>query len=200
MEINTPYADQSATWYVTNGLLVKELITGQMQVGDNAFVSRGPAQVNVAGDTNDPNGPTYASLTGLLAAPPAAVGSEIKASLNRDGSLGASGLGGVFAKELVPETNHTIADVFWDYLNSQGPVWDGSQFSNGALFSPTFFATGFPITEAYWSRVKVGGVERDVLLQCFERRCLTYTPSNPDGWKVEMGNVGRHYYTWRYGG
>ena len=48
--------------------------------------------------------------------------------------------------------------------------------------------------------MKVGGVERDVLLQCFERRCLTYTPSNPDGWKVEMGNVGRHYYAWRYGG
>jgi hypothetical protein len=38
-----------------------------------------------------------------------------------------------------------------------------------------------------------------VLLQCFERRCLTYTPDNPEGWKVEAGNVGQHYYQWRYG-
>ncbi len=36
-------------------------------------------------------------------------------------------------------------------------------------------------------------------MQCFERRCLTYTPSNATGWQVEAGNVGRHYYTWRYG-
>jgi hypothetical protein len=36
-------------------------------------------------------------------------------------------------------------------------------------------------------------------MQCFERRCLTYTPDNPEGWQVEAGNVGRHYYYWRYG-
>ncbi|HEU5424004.1 MAG TPA: hypothetical protein VFU72_10720, partial [Nitrolancea sp.] len=202
MEINTPYGDQSSRWFVTNGLLAKELITGQMQVGNDpsAVVNRGPAQVNVAGDSNDPNGPTYASLTHLLAAPPVAVGSEIKASLGRSGAVGNAGPGGVHATQLVSESNHTIADVFWAYLTSQGPIWDGARITSGQLFDPTFFATGFPITEAYWTRVKVGGVERDVLLQCFERRCLTYTPSNPDGWKVEMGNVGRHYYAWRYGG
>ena len=38
-----------------------------------------------------------------------------------------------------------------------------------------------------------------VLVQPFERRVLTYTPSNAAGWHVEMGNVGRHYYSWRYG-
>ena len=70
--------------------------------------------------------------------------------------------------------------------------------TDGLLFEPTFFATGFPITEAYWTEVRVGGETRDVLLQCFERRCLTYTPDNPDGWQVEMGNVGRHYHAWRY--
>jgi hypothetical protein len=61
-----------------------------------------------------------------------------------------------------------------------------------------FYATGFPITEPYWSRVPVGGTPRDVLIQCFERRCMTWTPSNPAGWQVEMGNVGQHYYRWRY--
>lgn len=28
---------------------------------------------------------------------------------------------------------------------------------------------------------------------------VTYTPANPDPWKVEMGNVGQHYVYWRYG-
>jgi len=35
-------------------------------------------------------------------------------------------------------------------------------------------------------------------VQVFERRVLTYTPSNPSGWQVEAGNVGQHYYAWRY--
>jgi len=41
-------------------------------------------------------------------------------------------------------------------------------------------------------------VSRQVLVQVFERRVLTYTPANPSGWQVEAGNVGQHYYTWRY--
>jgi hypothetical protein len=46
--------------------------------------------------------------------------------------------------------------------------------------------------------VKVDGYYRDVLIQAFERRVLTYTPDNPPGWQVEAGNVGQHYYQWRY--
>ena len=48
-------------------------------------------------------------------------------------------------------------------------------------------------------KTTVVGIERNVLIQCLERRCLTYTPGNPDGWKVEFGNVGQHDYFWRYG-
>ena len=29
---------------------------------------------------------------------------------------------------------------------------------------------------------------------------LTYTASNPVAFKVEMGNIGQHYFQWRYGG
>ena len=54
----TPGDRPLSTWYVTNGLLVKELISGQMQVGPDQFVARGPAQVKVAGDPDDSNGPT----------------------------------------------------------------------------------------------------------------------------------------------
>src|SRR6185312_9082248 len=49
MEITHPDGDASSIWYVTNGLLAKELITGQIQRGDNTFESHAPAQVNVAG-------------------------------------------------------------------------------------------------------------------------------------------------------
>jgi hypothetical protein len=198
MEITNPSGDRSDDWYVTNGLLVRELITGQMQVGNARFIDRQPAEVPVAGDANDPNSPTYATLQGVLDSPPLEVGSEITATIDRFGNVGDGGPGGVTAGHHVPETNHTVADVFWEYLNSTGRIWDGQRFTEGRLFQPTFFATGFPITEAYWSTVRVAGEPQDVLIQCFERRCLTYTPDNPDGWQVEMGNVGRHYHAWRY--
>ncbi|CAA9245390.1 MAG: hypothetical protein AVDCRST_MAG26-1639, partial [uncultured Chloroflexia bacterium] len=61
------------------------------------------------------------------------------------------------------------------------------------------FAFGYPITEPYWTVARVGGVDKHVLAQLFERRALTYTPGNPPGFEVEMGNVGQHYHQWRYG-
>ena len=198
MELTHPAGDRNSEWYVTNGLLVRELITGQMQVGDNRFVGRQPSEIPVAGDHDDPNSPSYATLGAVLDAPAAEPGTEITARIDGNGNITEDGPGGVTAAHVVEDTGHTVASVFWDYLNSTGTVWDGQQFTEGRLFEPTFFATGLPITEAYWARVLVGGNERDVLLQCFERRCLTYTPANPDGWQVEMGNVGRHYHAWRY--
>lgn len=202
MEITYPTAERNEEWYVTNGLLVSELISGEMQVGDAAFEPRQPAQVNVAGDPNDPNGPTYASFTNLLDAPPYLEGQPITATISRDGTVGDESdyaQYGVFADYLEPITNHRVANVFWNYLNSTGPIAneDGS-VSEGSLFDPWFFATGLPITEAYWADVLVAGESREVLIQCFERRCLTYTPANPEGWQVEMGNVGQHYHAWRY--
>jgi hypothetical protein len=68
----------------------------------------------------------------------------------------------------------------------------------GRLFDPEFAVTGLPVTAPFWTTVPVEGEPRNVLLQCFERRCLTYAPDNPKGWQVEMGNIGLHYYQWRY--
>ncbi len=99
----------------------------------------------------------------------------------------------------MPETNHSVASVFWSFMNSSGLVDQDGAETQGSLFQNPYYATGFPLTEPYWAQVKVGGVQKDVLIQCFQRRCLTYTPSNPAGWQVEAGNVGQHYYRWRYG-
>jgi hypothetical protein len=57
---------------------------------------------------------------------------------------------------------------------------------------------GYPISEAYWAKVKVGDYEKTVLVQAFQRRVLTYTASNEAEYQVEMGNVGLHYLNWRY--
>ncbi len=197
MEVTILSGDRTSRWYVTNGLLVREMITGQLQLGDAIFEQREPAAIPVAGDRDDPSGPTYATFQDLLSVPPLAVGSEIRWRLHRDGTVTEDGPGGVFVAVVVPETNHAVADVFWEFLQSEGLVWEGSGPREGKLFDPIFFATGLPITEPYWATVKVGGEFRDVLVQCFERRCLTYTPSNPPEWRVEMGNVGQHYLAWR---
>jgi hypothetical protein len=202
MEISTdPNADPNSIWYVTNGLLAKELVTGEMQLGDNFFEPWGPAEVNVAGDPDDSTGPTYATFGLLLGDSPLAVGAAVIQRVDREGNVtddpGFAGAG-VTAATFVPETNHTVASPFWTFMNSSGTVYQNGGFQQGQLFQNAFFATGFPITEAFWAYVKVAGIYVDVLIQVFERRVLTYTPGNPAGWQVEAGNVGQHYYQWRY--
>lgn len=201
MEITDPYGDRASDWFVTNGLVVNELISGQMQVGDNEFEQREPAEEPVAGDPTENDGPTYASFTDLLDEDGLESDELVTQTLDQDGNVDQDQDLGDYDVEttaFVPETGYSIADVFWDYLNSSGPLRDGGEYVDGRIFNPTFFATGFPVTDPYWSRVTVNGDEKDVLIQCFERRCLTYTPENEPGWRVEMGNVGQHYYRWRY--
>jgi hypothetical protein len=210
MEITHP-GDDDSLWFVSNGLLVNELITGRMQLGDNEFDQRAPADINVIGDADQEHPITYAMLGELLDDPPRAEGDPLwyRLALTEDNTLiwyldHDKGSQGITAGHYVPETNHTVATPFWEFMNSSGPTYfysilfGSGGFDEGQLFQNPFYATGYPITEAYWTYAKVGGVGRDVLMQCFERRCLTYTPSNPAGWQVEAGNVGQHYYRWRY--
>ncbi|HZG66302.1 MAG TPA: hypothetical protein VEZ12_06135, partial [Herpetosiphonaceae bacterium] len=82
------------------------------------------------------------------------------------------------------ELGHHLPNVFAAYLNE--------------LPLPWVFVMGYPITEPYWVRAGIRGQATDVLVQIFERRVLTYTPSNPAAFRVEMGNVGQHYFRWRY--
>ena len=202
MEINDPSHDPADIWFVTNGLLARELITGAIQTGDQQWQQRGPAAVNIAGDPLATTSPTYASFAGLLDAPASAAGEAIARTIARDGSTGCcvADSHAVTAGPLAEPTGHRVASVFWDYLTSSGTIVERTYRTRGALFANPYYATGYPIAEAAWAWVPVGGVEQWVLVQPFERRVLTYTPANLAGWQVEMGNVGRHYYQWRYGG
>lgn len=204
MEITSdPNVPTDSLWYVTNGLLVKEMVTGKIQLGDTKYKDFSPATVNVAGDSDDPNGPTYASFHNLLYAPPVVDGVVITQRVGRSGdvsndaSLANMGVTAAFRVQ-TDGIHHQVASPFWEFMNSEGPVLSNGEYYEDQLFPNPFYATGYPITEAYWATVKLAGVNTNVLMQCFERRCLTYTPDNPSGWQVEAGNVGRHYYTWRY--
>lgn len=204
MELTYPDADPNTPWFVTNGLLVVELISGRVQLGDHTFARRPSAAVPVAGDlTNNPEAPTYAQLAPITSIDgnnqaPARLGARVSAT------YGPAGVGD--RPELArPETEivryvagHNVPRVFHAFMQASGPVIEAGRVVRRALVDP-LFAFGHPITEPYWATVTVGGVALPVLFQAFERRVLTYTPSNPAPWQVEMGNVGQHYMFWRYG-
>jgi len=197
MELTHPDRAVDARWRVTGGRLAWELLTGWQQIGDETYVQRKPAAIAVAGDPGNPV--TYALLGTLLAAPSGPADEPVTARLFPDGTvvhdveLARYGVryGAVFR-----ETNHGVASIFANWLEQRGSVWAGYRLREEPLFSPWIAVVGYPISEPYWVRVPVRGVEQDVLVQCFERRCLTFTPANPPGWQVEMGNIGAHYRQW----
>jgi hypothetical protein len=203
MEITHPDGDQSSPWYVTNGLLVVEMMTGQMQVGDSQFVARQPADIPVAGDADDQYGPTYLTMAQVRDQPALGDGESVIDHLDRAGGIRHEinnvgyNVHAAFHVQ-VPGIDHQVAEPFWAFMNATGLVFEDGQTHDAPLFQDPFYATGYPVTEAYWADYKVGGSEREVLVQCFERRCLTYTPDNAPEWQVEAGNVGQHYYHWRY--
>jgi uncharacterized protein YkwD len=203
MEITTDTSvPLDSAWYVTNGLLVNELVSGMMQVGDEEFVPAEPARVGVAGDPDDTTGPTYATFGPLRELPPLADGAPVIQRLSRDGtivddpSLAWYGVTAAW-RATEPGLDHQVASVFLDFMRSTGVVYVDGQFVTDRLFEDDFYATGYPIAEAYWASVTLKGTVQDVLVQCFQRRCLTYTPGNDEGWQVEAGNVGQHYQAWR---
>jgi len=173
---------------VTNGLLATELITGNRQLGDMAFQNFGPANIPMAGDP-DNLGPTYAAIQSNAAQLRVVVGSApgaaVTTALTPTGALTTFANGASFAQANIggydSVTQHNVPTAFLNYRNTAGIP-----------------AIGLAITEPFWSNVKVAGVQKDVLMQGFERRVLTFTPSNPAAFLVEFGNIGSHYYTWRY--
>lgn len=197
MELTHPEDVVDARWRVTGGRLAWELLSGWQQVGDRAYRWRGPSRAAVAGDPESPI--SYGTLGRLLAEPAHQPDGVVTARLLADGSRVEDPLLARYDVRYgtpFEETGHGIASVFVPWLEQRGLVWAGDRLRREPLFHSWLAIMGFPITEPYWVRVPIAGVERDVLVQCFERRCLTYTPSNPPAWRVEMGNIGLHYRQW----
>lgn len=197
MEINNPNSNQ-----VTNGLLVVELITGRIQQGDDVYDEQKGADLAIAGDTDNPS-PTYKQLK-------AGFNLSTNYQINQPVITKWEGERPSFFPQLrylsnsdtfvvSIQNNLHIPKAFWDFMNQRGLVFANNRYGDGLLVDWKF-SLGLPVTEPYWARVKVAGIEKDVLFQAFERRVLTYTPSNAPEFRVEMGNVGAHYLEWRYKG
>ncbi|MFO7169445.1 MAG: hypothetical protein DIU80_015580, partial [Chloroflexota bacterium] len=148
--------------------------------------------------------PTYADLLRFYQSPgavnPGDLGKPATGFLNPDGTITAfTDYAYDPATILVRgENNHGVAKAFVDFMNQQGLVSTGGRYVTDRVYDP-LFVFGLPVTGAYWTKVRVGGKEMPILFQVFERRVLTYNPANPPAFRVEMGNVGQHYYAWRYG-
>jgi hypothetical protein len=212
MEINDPNGDPKSPWFVTNGLLVVEMISGHMQVGYNTFEPRQPAQIPVAGDLMtmgpQPVTPSYATLARVATVDTnqnrsqPRTGQDVREVLSIDGSVHTGAPEGVGRLPKLQQyesmTGHNIPDVFWAYMNQRGTVYENGQYRDGQLFN-WLYAMGYPLTEPYWITIEVQGRKMPVMMQAFQRRILTYNPANVAEWRVEMGNVGLQYHEWRYG-
>jgi len=183
MELTNP-----ATGVVTNGLLATELVKGQIQVGNDAFQTSSPPIISVAGDIDNP-GPTYAGLASkgktLFDAAPKQTGNATQATASATGDVTANPIPGspalIFAT-FDDTTKHNLPQAFADYRARAGLT-----------------TIGLALCEPFVSNVRVAGAQKQVMIQVFERRVLTYTATNPAAYQVEMGNIGQHYFQWRYG-
>ncbi len=171
------------------GYLANELISGKLQVGDNTFQQMPPATIPIAGDP-DNAGPTYAQLgtsaASLLANTPAKIGDPITVIVAADGTVtDGGGFAGISLSPKISAydsaTQHNVLGFFADYRTKVGLA-----------------SIGLAKSEPFRLTVKVAGTPQSLIAQVFERRVLTYTSANPDPFKVEMGNIGQHYYKWRY--
>ncbi|MEZ4572488.1 MAG: hypothetical protein R2849_19665 [Thermomicrobiales bacterium] len=199
MEINDPAGDSNNIYYVTNGLLTVELVTGEIKRGNapGEFEQREPAQQYVAGDqNNNPGTPRYATF-----APYVTAGSNPYRAADMTGQAATSfmsGAGqvtqtdsrGVTLAHYESGTGHNIASVFWDWFNNPSSGFRPEVGVNWV------YVAGLPISEPYWIDATVGGASKRVLVQLFERRVLTYTDSNSDPYRIEWGNIGQHYQAW----
>jgi hypothetical protein len=198
MEVNNPNGDKNDPYYVTNGLLVTEMIAGEIQLGDSAFITANVVcTIPVAGDPrkDNPLTPSYDALKGVSSLhgeyqAPNRVGQQVDGALDVYGTVSIDEAHTGLSKYAAfsSQTGHNIPDLFWEYLQEMQSTYG---------FDWTF-VLGYPISEAYWTQMRVSGEDMPVMIQAYQRRVLTYVPDFDPNWRVQMGNVGQHYFEWRY--
>ena len=181
MELTDP-----ASGAVTNGLLAKELIAGEIQIGAGASTPRDPPAIPIAGDPNGA-GPTYALLhtTGApLFAPTPMRATSLAAAFTSDNQLVAES----------PQPTGITEPPAYDAATQHNVLGPFATFRRDVGLG----TIGYALCEPFLATFTVAGAPRTVVVQVFERRVLTYTDRNPAPFRTEFGNIGRHYYQWRY--
>ncbi len=210
LDILDPSEDPANPWFVSPAALVREMLSGSVEYGENERSERGLAPIPIVGDLNQPNAVTYATLGMLtdleipLTAPLrpeglaememqapnlSRVGDALTALLSAsgafepDGALPVDGAAPVVVGEYDAVTQRNIATPFVAWRDAQGFVEN--------------YLLGHPLTEPYWVDTLVDGVPKRLLVQAFERRVLVYDPAQPEGTQVDSTDVGIHYRLWR---
>jgi len=199
LDVLDPTSTRDDGWYVTGALLVTQMLAGQIPFSEDAIVYKAPPTIPVAGDPDQSNPLTYATLAplasvngwavgtedvpGLVAAP--RVGEPVQALVDGSGSVTAGAVAdtAITVAEYDDVTGHNVAAPFADWVARQS--------------FPAAWLIGRPLTEPYWHDTLLDGEPTRVLIQAFERRILTWTPGQPAGWEVESNNAGLHYREWR---
>jgi murein DD-endopeptidase MepM/ murein hydrolase activator NlpD len=213
-------SDGKGGFLFTVGKLGWELLTGKVDLGGGQMTDVGPAQIPLVGmievTAAEDAARAAAGLPPIKLAPTYA-DAQINAARRTENHNGAPiawimRQGGAIEPFSPPAstylvnydevTGHHAADVFanWYIQTFQtSPDGDPAHTLEALLKGKVEgFDPGHPLTDPFWVEVTVDGVDRFILVQVFERWTMTYTPDNPDGWQVELGNVGLHYYEWRY--
>ncbi|HET8631281.1 MAG TPA: NlpC/P60 family protein [Thermomicrobiales bacterium] len=190
-------SDGKGGYTVVTGNLGTEMLTGKVDLGNGKTLDLGPAQIPLAGNMQDPTAPTYADVAVLATHPTFDYhGQPVTWRLTRGGQLVPfTPPTAVYLTNYDPVTQHNLADVFARWLLARGLSADNGNLSAA---SAAFLDPGHPLSDPFWITVNIDGTPRTVLVQVFERWVLTYTPDNPPGWQIELGNIGLHYYAWRY--
>jgi len=197
MELTNPTSDT-----ITNGLLTVELKTGRVQFGNDTYEQRQPARVNIAGDPGS-NGPTYADLVQLQEHFPHKDQVEVGLSRYANGRFDILAFNDPLY-DVIGMGGTTDGNTLGTYLEDPSGRYGQYVFPAFADFIrslslPMDQTTGYPTSPLFIAQVKIAGTPTYVAIQAFERRVLTYNPHNPGDAKVEFGNIGQHYYQWRYG-
>ncbi|MGH9176343.1 MAG: hypothetical protein ACRD1H_18385, partial [Vicinamibacterales bacterium] len=176
---------------ITQGLLVRELATGNVQLGYDSFVQDDPAPIALFGGAPGADAGetlTYADFAGAVVSPAEdRTGQQIGEWIAAGGEISAAPPPvEIVAGQFETATGHNVPDVTVSWLRSNPFGVDASE------------ALGLPISEPYWARTGKGG-DGVSLVQLFERRVVVYTPDLPLAERFSLTNAGRHYYRWRYG-
>ena len=212
--------DGKGGFLFTVGKLGWELLTGKVDLGGGQTTDLGPAQIPLVGplrvDDVAATARAAAQLPPSKLAPTYADAQREAAQRTLDyrgAPVNWKLLPGGTIEQFTPpttvrlanydqESGHNVADVF--------AAWYGKTFNSSLDDDPTHTLTnllrgkldglepGRPLTDPFWVAVTIDGTDRLVLVQVFERWTMTYAPENPTGWQIELGNVGLHYYEWRY--
>lgn len=184
---------------VTAGLLTVELKSGKRQVGDTAYEQNSPAQAVLAGDPGS-SGPTYADLAKLPEHRDITAQTPAVYKFNDDRT---------FTLLSIDEEKKYVPAFGSDLYALEDPSGRYGQLVYGPFQAfikrligagiPVAQTPGYAISPIIVADVPIGGRVGTIFIQAFERRVLTYDPGNPAEFRVEFGNIGRHYYQWRYG-